>query len=245
MKRWMSFDEKFTNVVAFFLFGSIQNMYCFGISLAAGEDILANTALPTSVVYVCDALPYFLSCLILPMLLDKISPLATVLVIFALMTTGAVLIAVPKVVAAKLVGVCLVAMSYGLNEAILFPLTAFYDDITMKAFIFGKACGGFFGIFYYASKQLLIVSAVLSKRHLIDFVQLDLLLERAANLYHLTVQGGGGGGVIEEGVFVFWSAKGHRQKPEMCALESVPLITSSGLLGWTRAIPIRLRLNYF
>ena len=154
MKNWLNVDEKFTNVVAFFLFGSIENMYSFGISLAAGEDILANTALPTSMVYVCDVLPYFLSCLILPMLLDKISPLAAVLAVFALMTTGAVLIAVPKVLAAKLVGVCLVSLSCGFNETILLPLTAFYHDITMKAFIFGTGCGGLFGMLYYTGKQI-------------------------------------------------------------------------------------------
>ena len=145
--------ENLKNVMAFFLFGWLQNMYSLGMNLVSAEDILAGTAVPTSVVYVCDMVPFFLGSLVLPMLLHRISPSSAVVIIFVLLTTGTVLVAVPNVLAVKLAGLCLVSLAYSFNGVVLFPLTAFYGEITTQAFVAGTGFGGFSGVLYYTGKK--------------------------------------------------------------------------------------------
>ena len=80
-KRIQQTSESFLNIAAFVVFSFVPYSL-FYISMTAAEDILADTLIPTSVVYLCGIAPYLLGTLVLPVFEDKIPHLLTMLLTF-------------------------------------------------------------------------------------------------------------------------------------------------------------------
>ena len=144
-------EEKTTrNIASFFVFGfiSVGSTNCIGV--AAAEDILAGSTLPISLVYAAHIVPYFVTCLILPAVLDKFSPLIRVIASSSLITVGMVLVACTGLLELKLLGVGAVAAGSAFGDAGLLSMSAYYEEVTSRAYAAGSGVGNVVAPAYYA-----------------------------------------------------------------------------------------------
>ena len=144
------------NSAAFLIFSLVPYSLCF-LTISAAEDILAGTALPTSVVYLCDIAPYFLGTLVLPMCLDHIPSLATILVIVSLDVSGVLLLALSKIIPAKLTGICLVSLAASFADVGFLSLTAWYEEVTVRAYIAGIGSAWLVSVVYCTGSRILLI----------------------------------------------------------------------------------------
>ena len=143
---------KFLNIVAFAVF-TFVGYTLFHVVIAAAEDILAGTALPTSAVYVCAVGPYFIGTLLLPIFIDKISPLLATSVTFFFEAGGIILVAFLQSREAKLTGICLISAGRSFTDVGFLSLTALYEEVTVRAFVAGTGIGMTFGGVYYTGRD--------------------------------------------------------------------------------------------
>ena len=145
-------SEKFLNIIAFGVF-SFVGYTLYNATMSAAEDILAGTILPTSIVYFCGIGPYFLGTLLLPIFIDKISPLLGVSVTFFLEASGIILVAFLQIREAKLIGICLISAARSFTDVGFLSLTALYEEVTARAFTAGAGIGVAFGAIYYTGRE--------------------------------------------------------------------------------------------
>ena len=145
-------SETLLNIIAFAVF-SFVGYTLFHIVIAAAEDILAGTALPTFVVYLCAVGPYFIGTLLLPIFTDKISPLLATSVTFFLEASGIILVAFLQIREAKLIGICLISAARSFTDVGFLSLTALYEEVTARAFTAGSGIEMAFAVIYYTGKD--------------------------------------------------------------------------------------------
>ena len=142
-------EEKTRNILPFVVFGfiSFASMNC--ACVMAAEDILSGSILPTSVVYAFDVTPYIVACLILPVVLDKFSPLVRVIAASSLITVGLILVACAGLLELKLLGVGAVAAGGAFADVGLLSMSAYYEEVTSRAYAAGTGAGTVFATSYY------------------------------------------------------------------------------------------------
>lgn len=150
-KPVQSTREKY-NTMAFFVFSFVVNAV-INVVDAAAEDILNGTTMATSVVYVCETVPYFLGSLLLPIFIHKIAPLWTVMGTFLLDFTGILLLALSGSPEIRLTGVCLIAFAISFGDGGFLSLTAHYEGGTASAYSAASGIGVIFGALYYTGKK--------------------------------------------------------------------------------------------
>ena len=143
-------EEKARNIAAFFVFGFISFGCINGAVIFAAEDILAGSTLPTSVVYALDIGPYFVGCLILPAVLDKLSPHVPVIAASSLFAVGMILVAGAELLELKLVGVATLTAGGAFSEVGLLSMSAYYEEVTSRAYTAGTGVGPVVAGAYYA-----------------------------------------------------------------------------------------------
>ena len=144
-------EEKLRNGVAFFVFGFCV-YFMVSVKIVIAEDVLADSTLPTTVVFICGMGPWFLTTLILPHFIHKLSYFVRVFAITIFGSSGLLMISLSAKIAIKLSGVCLTSLACGTSAVTFVPLTAFYGEETIKAYTAGTGFGFCLGTFYYAGK---------------------------------------------------------------------------------------------
>ena len=140
---------KTRNSIAFFALGLCVYILV-SMKIVIAEDVLADSTYPTTVVFTCGMGPWFLTTLILPYFIHKVSHGLRVLFITVFGTCGLLMISLDHKIEVRLSGVCLTSLSCGMSDVTFIPLTAFYGESTVKAYIAGTGVGMCFGAFYYA-----------------------------------------------------------------------------------------------
>ncbi|UPL02059.1 hypothetical protein LCI18_012993 [Fusarium solani-melongenae] len=136
-------------IVAFWLFGLINNVL-YVIILSAAQDLVGS--LPKGVVLLADVLPSFLTKLVAPYFIHRISYRIRILVFIALSAVGMLMVALtPRTqsVAIKLVGVVLASISAGGGELSFLGLTHFYGPISLAGWGSGTGAAGLVGAGLY------------------------------------------------------------------------------------------------
>ena len=141
--------EKTRNILSFFVFGFISLAFTNCACALAAEDILAGSTHPTSVVFSVDIVPYFVGCLILPAVLDQFSPLVRVIAASSLFTVGMILVAYAGLLELKLLGVGAVAAGGAFGDAGLLSMSAYYEEVTSRAYAAGSGAGSLVATVYY------------------------------------------------------------------------------------------------
>ncbi|KAK0634450.1 CLN3 protein-domain-containing protein [Bombardia bombarda] len=128
-------------LVAFWLFGLINNVL-YVIILSAAQDLVGSDV-PKGVVLLADVMPSFLTKLVAPYFIHRVSYPIRILVFVALSSAGMLLIALTppeRSVAVKLVGVVLSSLSSGGGELSFLGLTHYYGHMSLAAW--GSGTGG-------------------------------------------------------------------------------------------------------
>ena len=143
--------SKTRNTIAFFALGFCVYILV-SMKIVIAEDVLADSTYPTAVVFTCGMGPWFLTTLILPYFIHKVSYALRVLCISVSGSAGLLMISLAKQIEVKLSGVCLTSLACGTSAVTFIPLTAFYGEATVKAYTAGTGVGMCLGAFYYAGK---------------------------------------------------------------------------------------------
>ena len=145
-------SEKLVTTAAFFVVSFVPYALAFA-AISAAEDILVGTVIPTSVVYLCDVGPFFLATLILPLVVDYIPPLMTMLGTFVMCESGIILIAVFQTLEIKMVGVVLMSLANGFGDVGFLSLTALYGEVVVRSYSAGIGYAMAIGSIYYTGKS--------------------------------------------------------------------------------------------
>lgn len=140
--------ERLITVVAFFSFGFILYSV-YSLLIAAAEDILRGSDIPTSAVISCIVGPYVLITLISPYFAQNIPYLPRVIVVFILYEAGLFSLVYVTDVWAKLLSVCLVSFAFGVGEMSSIAMTSFYKPVVVGVFSAGTGVGFITAPLYY------------------------------------------------------------------------------------------------
>ena len=143
--------EKVITTVAFFAFGFILYTV-YSLLIAAAEDILKGSDIPTSAVISCIIGPYVLITFVCPYFVQKIAYLPRVIVVFILYEVGLFSLIYVERVEAKLLAVCLVSMAFGVGEMSCIAMTSFYHQVVVGVFSAGTGAGFIVAPLYYTGK---------------------------------------------------------------------------------------------
>ncbi|KAJ7365802.1 battenin CLN3 protein [Desmophyllum pertusum] len=141
-------NEQVITVVAFFSFGFIL-YFVYYFLVAATEDILRSSDIPTSAVISCIVGPYVLITLVSPYFAQNIPYLPRVIVVFILYEVGSFSLVHVTHVWAKLISVCLVSFAFGVGEMSCIAMTSFYNQVVVGVFSAGTGVGFITAPFYY------------------------------------------------------------------------------------------------
>lgn len=143
--------EKVITIVAFFAFGFILYTV-YSLLIAAAEDILKGSDIPTSAVISCIIGPYFLITFICPYFVQKIPYLPRLIAVFILYEVGLFSLVFVERVEAKLLAVCLVSLAFGVGEMSAIAMTSFYHQVVVGVFSAGTGVGFIAAPLYYTGK---------------------------------------------------------------------------------------------
>ena len=143
--------ERLITVFAFFSFGFILYSV-YSLLIAAAEDILRGSDIPTSAVISCIVGPYVLVTLVSPYFVQNIPYLPRVIVVFILYEVGLFSLVFVKRVEAKLLSVCLVSFAFGVGEMSCIAMTSFYNQVIVGVFSAGTGVGFITAPLYYTGK---------------------------------------------------------------------------------------------
>ena len=144
-------SEKGKNIVCFFGFGILSLIYD-EISLIAAEDILAGSTIATTTVILSIAIPVLTIKLAAPWFFQRISYFKKILLVVAFFLGGLILLVCSQRISGRLAGVSIVESGVATSEITFLSLTAFYEHITVSAFVAGVGAASFIGPLYYTSK---------------------------------------------------------------------------------------------
>lgn len=143
--------EKGKNIVCFFIFGILSLIYD-EICLIAAEDILAGSTIATTTVILSIAIPVLLIKLTAPWFFQRISYLKKILLVVAFFLGGLTALVCSQRISGRLAGVGIIESGVATSEITFLSLTAFYEHITVSAFVAGVGVASFIGPLYYTSK---------------------------------------------------------------------------------------------
>lgn len=141
-------SERVITVVAFFSFGFILYSV-YSLLIAAAEDILRGSDIPTSAVISCIIGPYVLITLVSPYFVQKIPYLPRIIVVFVLYEVGLFCLVYVSRVETKLLSVCLVSLAFGVGEMSSIAMTSFYNKAIVGVFSAGTGVGFITAPLYY------------------------------------------------------------------------------------------------
>ncbi|KAJ7365801.1 battenin CLN3 protein [Desmophyllum pertusum] len=143
-------NERVITVVAFFSFGFILYSVA-SLLIAAAEDILRGSDIPTSAVLSCIIGPYVLITLVSPYFAQNIPYLPRVIVVFILYEVGLFSLVYVTRVEAKLLSVCLMSFAFGVGEMSSIAMTSFFNQVVVGVFSAGTGVGFITAPLYYTA----------------------------------------------------------------------------------------------
>lgn len=144
-------SERVITVVAFFFFGFILYSV-YSLLIAAAEDILRGSNIPTSAVISCIIGPYVFITLVSPYFVQKIPYLPRIIVVFVLYEVGLFCLVYVSRVETKLLSVCLVSFAFGVGEMSSIAMTSFYNKLIVGVFSAGTGVGFITAPLYYTGQ---------------------------------------------------------------------------------------------
>ena len=144
--------ERPVTIIAFFAFGFILYTV-YSLLIAAAEDILKGSDIPTSAVISCIIGPYVLITLVCPYFVQKIPYLPRTIVVFILYEAGLFSLVFVRRVETKLLAVCLVSLAFGVGEMSCIAMTSFYHKTVVGVFSAGTGVGFIAAPLYYTGKS--------------------------------------------------------------------------------------------
>ena len=142
------FGDTFKRNLSFFMFGLVLYTV-WSIIVAAAQDTLSATSLPTTVVLIAQSLPYTLVGCVCPYFIQKFPYWAKTTAVTMAFLGGVLLISLVEYLSIKITGIVILAFGNGLGEITFVPLTAIYDESAVSAYFTGSGVGFFLGPFYY------------------------------------------------------------------------------------------------
>lgn len=143
--------EKGRNILCFFVFGILSLIYD-EISLIAAEDILSGSTIATTTVILSIAIPVLAIKLAAPWFFQRVSYLKKIVLVVVLFLGGLTTLVCSPRISGRLAGVSFVETGVATSEITFLSLTAFYEHITVSAFVAGVGVASFIGPLYYTSK---------------------------------------------------------------------------------------------
>eukprot|EP01091_Cochliopodium_minus_P010382 TRINITY_DN2730_c0_g1_i1.p1 TRINITY_DN2730_c0_g1~~TRINITY_DN2730_c0_g1_i1.p1 ORF type:complete len:415 (+),score=74.71 TRINITY_DN2730_c0_g1_i1:22-1245(+) len=149
--------ESWRNLIAFFLIGLINN-YSHVIIISAAKDILnhGDLYMPTGAILLADTFPNLITKIIAPFFMHKIPYPIRVVAIFASFAGSFQLVAWPKSIFLKLLGVCINSFATGLGEVTFLSRSSYYHKNTVSAWGSGTGAAGIVGSLFYLFLSSLI-----------------------------------------------------------------------------------------
>ena len=151
-KQIQSHKESRRTVVCFFFFGVLSLIYD-EISVIAAEDVLAGSTVATSTVVLSIALPVLLIKLTAPWVVQGVSHIKKVLLIILLFISGLIILVFTPHISGRLLGVSVTEAGVSLSEITFLSLTAFYEHVTVSAFVAGIGTSSLVGPLYYTGEH--------------------------------------------------------------------------------------------
>ena len=149
--------ETLPTVVAFFVFGFVLYSV-YSLLIAASEDILKGTNIPTSAVITCIMVPYVLVTLITPYFIQNIPYFPRVMAVVIFYETGLFCLVFAERVEAKLFAVSIVSFAFGVGEMSCTAMTSFYHPVAVGVFSAGTGVGFIAAPLYYTGKSTVSLS---------------------------------------------------------------------------------------
>lgn len=144
-------EEKMRNILCFVAFG-ILSLVFDEMSLIAAQDFLAGSRIATSNVIIAIALPVLIVKIFAPWFIQKCSFLSKTILVVLLFIAGLVVLVTVEEVRGHLAGVSIVESGVSLSELTFLSLTAFYNQVTVSAFVAGIGLASLLAPLYYTSK---------------------------------------------------------------------------------------------
>ena len=121
----------------------------YEISLAAAEDVLAGSIIPTTIVIIAIAVPVLGVKTTAPWFLQKCPYLHKSCVVVFLLVTGLIVIVAVQNVHWRLFGISVIESGVSFSEITFLALTASYQEVTVSAFVAGIGVASLLGPLYY------------------------------------------------------------------------------------------------
>ena len=148
--------ENERNIICFFLFGILSLIYD-EICLIAAEDILAGSKIATTTVILSIAIPVLSVKVIAPWFFQRVSYMKKIVLVVVFLIGGLGTLVYSPHIPGRLAGVGVVESGVATSEITFLSLTAFYEHITVSAFVAGVGVASFVGPLYYTSKYRQII----------------------------------------------------------------------------------------
>ena len=139
--------------ICFFSFGVLCLLY-FMLVIISAEDILAGSLFETSTVVIASGMPVLLVKITAPWFMQKLSYLTRIIVIALLWVLGLLVVLTTGRAEWRLVGISVIQAATALSEITFLALTAFYEEITVSAFVAGQGISCLLGPLFYTGKFL-------------------------------------------------------------------------------------------
>lgn len=143
--------EKPLHVFIFGVFGFILQIF-FSVGIAASQDILEETYVPTPVLLISASLPFFVITSVLPYFVLQVPQKALLAPVVFLSIVGVLLYALVEHVIIRILGVVVTSTGVAIGEVTFVSLSALYTDAAMSAYAAGTGVGFITGPLYYAGK---------------------------------------------------------------------------------------------
>lgn len=160
--------ENERNIICFFVFGILSLIYD-EICLIAAEDILAGSKIATTTVILSIAIPVLSVKVLAPWFFQRVSYVKKIALVVVFLIGGLGTLVYSPHIPGRLAGVGVVESGVATSEITFLSLTAFYEHITVSAFVAGVGVASFVGPLYYTSKY----------RQIIHVLGIKELLERS------------------------------------------------------------------
>ena len=139
------------NIACFFVLGILSLIYD-EISLAAAEDVLAGSNIPTTIVIIAISVPVLGVKATVPWFLQKCSYLHKSLVVVFLLVTGLIVIVSVHNVHWRLFGISVIESGVSFSEITFLAMTACYQEVAVSAFVAGIGVSSLLGPLYYTGE---------------------------------------------------------------------------------------------
>ena len=148
------------------------------LRLAAAQDILSKSFIPTGVFLLASSGPEFLVALVLPYFLHIFPIWLQFSIICSFTSGGLITIALAEEVHIRLTGVCFASMGHAAAEVTFTSLSAFFEETAINWFSMGTGIGFVAGPLFYAGESLKVANILVYIEYvLLRHKQKNVLLE--------------------------------------------------------------------